>query len=152
LNALARARLIRALGIFLDMRIFKPLVSTEWMIKWSPAFLLASITLLSVSLIFGRFSLLLFLSSIIFGLIYTVLTLLYWKWESNPLSLIVAVIDIVVMVWGMSFTMEWAFPEARSIDSGWAPFAQYISMILTIFFAILFLFRSWLRKQLVTLE
>jgi hypothetical protein len=119
------------------------------MIKWSPAFLLTSISLLSLSLIFGTFSLVFLLSSIFLGLIFTVLTLIYWRWESNPLSLIVLVIAIVVTVWGMDLTMEWTLREARYVDSGWTPLAQYMSVIFTVFFAILFLFRSWLRKHLV---
>jgi hypothetical protein len=131
------------------MSIFKPWVSNEWMIKWSPAFLLTSISLLSLSLIFGTFSLVFLLSSIFLGLIFTVLTLIYWRWESNPLSLIVLVIAIVVTVWGMDLTMEWTLREARYVDSGWTPLAQYMSVIFTVFFAILFLFRSWLRKHLV---
>lgn len=133
----------------LNMRIFEPWVSNDWMIKRSPAFLLVSIILLSFSLIFGTFSLIFFLSSIILGLIFTVLTLISWKWESNPLSLIIAVIAIVVTVWGMDLTMEWTLREARYVNSGWTPLAQYISVIFTVFFAILFLFRSWLRKHLV---
>ena len=131
------------------MRIFRPWVSNEWMIKWSPAFLLASIIVLSLSLIFGTFSLIFFLSSIVVGLIFTVLTLIYWKWESNPLSLIVAVIAIIVTVWGMDLTMQWALREARYVDSGSALLAQYCSVIFTVFFAILFLLRSWLKKHLV---
>jgi hypothetical protein len=119
------------------------------MIKWSPAFLLASIILLFISLIFVPFSPTFFLSSIIFGLVYTVLTLLYWKWESHPLSLMILAIDIVVTTWGMSFTMGRAFPEARYVS--WTP-AQYISVIFTVFYTILILFRSSLRKHLAELE
>src|SRR5262249_20595226 len=131
----AVARSTPPLGIFLDMRIFRPWVSNEWMIKWSPAFLLASIFLLFISLLFGPFSPTFFLSSIIFGLIYTVLTLTYWKWESKPLSLIILLIDVVVVAGGWGFTMRRAFPEARYIYSSWMP-VQYLSVIFTTLFAI----------------
>lgn len=129
------------------MKIFQPCVSNEWMIKWSPLFLLASIALLLLSLSFGPSAV--FISwSVIFGLVDAVLTLAYWKCESRPASLIIFIIILAAWYWGIDFTFSRAFPSTPINDLTWQPIMLYLSISMTILFLTLFLGRSWLKGYL----
>jgi hypothetical protein len=129
------------------MKIFQPWVSNEWMIKWSPLFLLFSIALLLLSLSFGPSAV--FLSwSVIFGLVNTVLTLAYWKCESRPASLIIFITSLAAWYWGVDLTFSRAFPSTPINDLTWQPITLYFSISMTILFLTLFLGRSWLKGYL----
>jgi hypothetical protein len=114
-------------------------------VKRAPVFLLISLILLLASIWFGRSSLTYLSWSGMFGMIYTMLTLICWKLKSYPpLNWILFFPTIFLLLQGKYWAQDWAFPEIHHFN--WGLSIQYFSAVFTVFFLMVVVLRPFLRK------
>ena len=130
-----------------DMEQTKSQKRTEFMIRWSPLFLLGAIILLLVSLWLGPFSPTYLFFSIMSGLLFTALTLIVWRLESYPpIYWVLLILTVILVGQGGHWAASWAFPEMR--HRSWGVTMQYMGAIFSVFFLALLTLRSFIRRHI----
>jgi hypothetical protein len=122
---------------------------TKFLVEHSWVFLLLSLTFMSLAFVLGPHSFRYIASTFFIAMIYSVLTLAYWKWEKvRPLNWLLLILALVVVIWGEDFIRDLVFPGSSPSQLGvWAK-VQYSSTIAAVFFGVLLVFRPILRRQL----
>jgi hypothetical protein len=121
----------------------------KFLVERSWIFLLFSLGSLLLTFVLGQRSLIYIAYSFLVGLIYSVFTLAYWKWEkARPLSWIIMILALVVVIWGERFVRDLAFPGVSITELSLWLLVQYFSIISVVFFGALLGFRSILRRHL----
>src|SRR5690349_1076253 len=118
----------RSASLFMDAATEKR--RTLFMLKWAPLFLLAAVIGLLFSLRFAPFSALYLSVAVFVGMVWTILILVSWKFETRSFwhwPLFVAAMSL----WYFSewLARDWAFPAGRF--GSWV-FIQYFSVIFVI--------------------
>ena len=122
---------------------------TEFMLRWSPAFLFGAVIFVLWSLRFTPFSLRYFLASVGLGLALTILILICWKLASRqPLDWLLGIPTILLFSCAPSWVEAWAFPVAHTRDVSWWLGMQYLGIVGVVFFTMLFVFRVSIKKLL----
>jgi hypothetical protein len=121
----------------------------EYLTKRAWIFLLASFIVFLISLWYGPKSLLFLSCTVIIGFIFSILTIVVWKWETNgAVSWLLSSVDTFALVGGHFILRYWAFPEMQVGPLLWLAFVQYFSLVLTIFFAFIWLFGARISRYL----
>lgn len=122
---------------------------TEFMLTWSPAFLLAALIFVIWSFRFTPFSLRYLLASLSLGLAFTILILICWKLESHqPLYWLLFISTVLLFSQTPSWVEAWAFPVAQTRDISWWLGMQYLGDVFVVFFSSLLVFRKSIKKLL----
>jgi hypothetical protein len=112
----------------------------KFLVRWSPAFFIVSLGLLAGTLFRAPVSASYVGFVILISLIYTVIAIIDWNRNSGFLP----IFGTMVVVIGELAVREHFFPNA----SGWTRPMQFVSILFTVFFGVLAIFRLSKSKYL----
>ena len=114
------------------------------LIKKAHIYLAGCAVPLLISLWFGPFSTIYFSGSALISLAFTSLTIIYWKRPSTALNFA----GMMLVLAGEHFLRDLAFTDITSRSIGLILFIEYLSLVFTVFFAVLALLRTRVRQYL----
>lgn len=126
-----------------------PQTRFEYLTKRAWIFLIVSFIVFLISLWYGQKSLLFLSCTIIIGFIFSILTIVVWKWETmGAVSWLLSSVGTIVLVGGQFILRAWVFPDMQVGPLRWLVLVQYFSLVLTVFFAFIRLFGARISRYL----
>jgi hypothetical protein len=127
------------------MELIKLQPNPDISIKRASTCLPFCIGLLFISSWFAPYSITYLLGTALIGLIFTVLAIIYWKRTSS----VWFVFNIILITQGEKIIRSFSFTEPSISKVGWMLPVQHLSLVFTVFFVGLIVFRARIKQYLL---